>query len=424
MKLQSMKDVERALQPYFVVAAETTGKDVTAKRTKQLLNALGNPQEKIRIVHIAGTSGKTSTAYFIETLLQKSGLKVGLTVSPHIDSLTERVQINGSPIAEELFCSYMGQFIDEVVSSTYEPSWFEFMISFAYWVFAKEKVDYAVIETGLGGLHDATNVVARQDKLCIITDIGFDHMHILGDTLGAIAHQKAGIIQEGNIVLMYDQTPEVMQVVRYYVSQQEDAELLTFQQHRLCCVFKADFAPYMPEYQKRNWLLAFAAYKYLVQRDGIDELSMQKYLDSMELQVPARMQTMRVGTSTVILDGAHNVQKMRALVGSYVAEYGDAKTTVLLALKEGKEAKDIAPLLASIAKRVIITRFEHTQDMPIKSQDPSTVAKIFADFGLQAEVDQNAETAYADALKTSSRLLITGSFYFIAQLRHMHKELQ
>lgn len=424
MKLQSMKDVERALQPYFVVAAETTGKDVTAMRTSQLLAALGSPQEQFRVVHLAGTSGKTSTAYYIATLLQKSECKVGLTVSPHVDSLTERVQINGTPLSSERFCMYMGDFLDKVQETSFVPSWFELIIAFSYWVFAKEKVDYAVVETGLGGLHDATNVIARRDKLCVITDIGFDHMHILGNTIGAISHQKAGIIHEGNIVLMYDQDPEIMQVVRYYVSQQEDAELLTFQQDRLRGVFKADFAPHMPEYQKRNWLLAFAAFKFLVQRDGLAELSTQKYLESMDLQVPARMQTMRIGTSTVILDGAHNAQKVRALVSSYIAEYGDAKTTVLLALKEGKEAKDIAPLLASIARRVIVTRFEHTQDMPIKSQDPFAVAKIFADCGLQADVEQNAEIAYADALKTSDRLLITGSFYFIAQLRHMHKELQ
>lgn len=424
MKMRSMTDVEQALQPYFAIAAATTGNDVTAKRTKQLLDALGNPQEALHVVHLAGTSGKTSTAYYIATLLQKYGCKVGLTISPHIDSLTERVQINGEPISEELFCEYMGEFLAEVKKTAHEPSWFEFMISFAYWVFAKEKVEYAVVETGLGGLHDATNVVARRDKLCVITDIGFDHMHILGNTIGAIAHQKAGIIHEGNGVLMYDQDPEIMQVVRYYVSQQEDAELLTFQQERLQGAFKGTFLPHMPEYQKRNWLLAFATYKYLVRRDGIADVSLQKYAESMAVQVPARMQTMQIKSKTIILDGAHNAQKMRALVDSYIAEYGDAKTTVLLALKQGKEAKDIAPVIAKIANRVFISRFELTQDMPIQSQDPLAVAKVFADCGLVATVEWDIETAYQHAIEKSDRLLITGSFYFIAQLRMLHKELR
>jgi dihydrofolate synthase / folylpolyglutamate synthase len=424
MKLRTLRDVERALHPYFMIAAETTGKDVTAMRTKQLLAALGGPQEKLRVIHLAGTSGKTSTAYYIATLLQKAGCTVGLTVSPHIDLLTERVQINGAPLPEKIFCAYMGDFLDEVKRTPYEPSWFELMICFSYWVFAKERVDYAVIETGLGGLHDATNVVERRDKLCVITDIGFDHMHILGNTLGAIAHQKAGIIHEGNVVLMYDQGPEVMQVVRYYVSQQEDAELLTFQQDRLHGALKADFVSHMPEYQKRNWLLAFAAYKYLTRRDAVTELSEDRYRASMTIEVPARMQTKVINGKVIILDGAHNAQKMQALVDSYTAEYGNMKTTVLLALKEGKEAADIAALVKDIADDVIVTRFEQSQDMPIKSQDPSALAAVFSDIGMKVTVEGDVDSAYEKALMVSDNILVTGSFYFIAQLRAMHKELQ
>lgn len=424
MKLHTMADVDAALYPYFAVAAETTGKDITATRTKQLLKSIENPQEKLRVIHLAGTSGKTSTAYYIATLLQKSGCRVGLTVSPHIDSLTERVQINGMPLSDEAFCAYLSEFLDIIKDTAPKPSWFELIIAFSYWVFAKEQVDYAVVETGLGGLHDATNVVNRRDKLCILTDIGFDHMHILGNTLGAIAHQKAGIIHEGNIVLMYDQSPEVMQVVRYYVSQQEEAELLTFQQERLTTAFNGELVPHMPMFQKRNWLLAFAAFKYLAQRDGFADLSPQQYVESMTVQVPARMQTKVISGKKIILDGAHNAQKMQALVESYRAEYGNATATILMALKEGKEANDIAPLLATIAGTVIITRFEHTQDMPIQSQDPEVVAQIFAQYGMQASVEQDSETAYKKARTESDILIITGSFYFIAQLRALHKELE
>ena len=137
-----------------------TGKDISVNRTLKLLDKVGNPHQKMRVIHIAGTSGKTSTSYYIAELLGRAGLKVGLTVSPHIISVTERLQINGSPLSDKVFCNYLDEFIEEIGEDS-DASYYEFLIVMMLWVFEKEAVDYAVIETGLGGIHDSTNVCTR-----------------------------------------------------------------------------------------------------------------------------------------------------------------------------------------------------------------------------------------------------------------------
>jgi dihydrofolate synthase/folylpolyglutamate synthase len=294
-----------------------------------------------------------------------------------------------------------------------------------FWVFAKEQVNYAVIETGLGGLHDSSNVTNRADKLCVITDIGYDHMHMLGDTLPKIAYQKAGIIHEGNTVLMYNQDPEIMTVVRYWVSQQENAELLTFEQDRLANAYHGDFPADMPEYQKRNWLLAFAAYKLLVKRDELRDISATKLQKTMELQVPGRMDVRVPKGKTVIMDGAHNGQKMTAFWQSFVTKYPGVKPVVLLALKQGKEIADIVPLLQNHAAEVIVTTFTKTQDLPMLSIEPSEITSVLQANGVKCRAVHSQKEAYETFLHHVQDIgVITGSFFLISQLRETHKELR
>lgn len=418
MKLGSMKAVEKALRPYYAVAALTTGKGITVERMERFMHHLGNPERSYPVVHIAGTSGKTSTTYFTTSLLHAAGNKVGSTVSPHIDSLTERVQIDGIPLNETVFCEYMGQFLELAKGAPEVPSWFELMVAFALWVFQQEAVDYAVLETGLGGLHDATNVTTGRSKICVITDIGFDHMHILGDTLLAIASQKAGIIHEGNAVLMYEQPPEVMKAVYFKVSQTEDADLFVQQQPRLAAAYGHEFSETMPAYQRRNWLLAYATFRYIANRDGLELPSPEVLQSTQRLTVPGRMERVRVGKTEVILDGAHNEPKMRAFAASYQAQYGKQKVPVLLALKHGKEIDDIAPLVAQFASQVIVTEFTMEQDMPIAAMPAKDIVTALQKAGMQDITNiVDMHRAFALLLETSPEtVIVTGSFYLISQL--------
>ncbi len=414
-----MAEARAALEAYYGITEKVMGKDITVERMKRLMTHLGNPERQLRVVHVAGTSGKTSTTYYIAALLRAAGLKVGHTVSPHVDSITERIQLNGKPISERKFCEYLGEFLERVKDAPEMPTWFELLMALAIWVFVREKVEYAVLETGLGGLGDATNVTERADKLCVITDIGFDHMHVLGNTLGAIAHQKAGIIHEHNTALMYDQAPEIMQVVRYWVSQQEGAELLTFEQKRLRQAYKGEFVPGLPEYQQRNWLLALAAYLFLVKRDECKLISNVAMQQTQRLQVPGRMDVQTIGNKNIVMDGAHNGQKMAAFVQSFTRLYPERKVPILLALKQGKEIDDVAPWLATVASEIIVTTFSKTQDLPIVSIDPDTVATALRRSGIEhVAVEPNQHKAYAQFLNSVGDLgIVTGSFFLIGELR-------
>ncbi len=425
MKIASLAEVEVALLPYNEVSAKTTGQHITLARTEQLMEHVGNPEKRLRVVHIAGTSGKTSTTYYISSLLTAAGGKVGSTISPYVDTMNERIQINGQPLFEEKFCEYFDEFIDLLANVSETPTRFEVLIAFAYWVFAREKVDYAVVETGMGGLDDSTNVASRSDKLCLITDIGMDHMQTLGNTVEKIAYQKVGIVHAGNTTLMYDQAPAIMQVVRYWVSQQDDAELLTFEQPRLEQAYGGDFVAGMPGYQKRNWLLAFAAYKWLSNRDKLPSLSATELQKTQELQVPARMDIRTVGGKAIIMDGAHNGQKMTAFWESFVAQYPETRPTVLCALKQGKEIADISPLLRRHADEVIVTTYTKTQDLPIGATKPGEIASVLRANGVKCRVVTDPQKAYATLLRATHDVgVITGSFFLISELRAQHQELK
>ena len=149
MNIPSIEQAEAILKTY-VPAVSRTGDDQSLERMWPALAKLGNPQDALKIIHIAGTSGKTSTAYFIASLLQTKVKKVGLAVSPHVDSITERIQIDGKPIADKSFCDYLGEFLELI--DEFELSYFELLIVFTFWVYSREKMDYVVLETGMGGL--------------------------------------------------------------------------------------------------------------------------------------------------------------------------------------------------------------------------------------------------------------------------------
>ena len=181
-QIHTLAEANLALRPFYDYSRTAYTLDVM----KALMEHLGNPQNQLRVLHVAGTSGKTSTAYYCAALLKEAGKKVGLSVSPHVDTVNERLQINGQPMPEAEFCKVLSEFLDVVAESGIKPSYFELLVAMTYWEFARQKVDYAVIEVGLGGLRDGTNVIERADKVCLITDIGLDHTEILGHTLTKI----------------------------------------------------------------------------------------------------------------------------------------------------------------------------------------------------------------------------------------------
>ena len=412
MTIKNLKEAEAALRPFVPLVKQLTGKDTTLARIRPLMKLLGNPQDQLKIIHIAGTSGKTSTAYYMAALLQAAGQQVGLTVSPHVDSVTERVQLNGQPLSEAEFCAQLGDFLDIVERAEQQPSYFELLYAFAIWVFARQGVDYAVVETGMGGLYDATNVTTRPDKVCIITDIGLDHQHILGKTLPEIAAQKVGIVHDRNQVFMYRQPAAVQTVIEGWVKQHH----ATMRVADVPAQSKSE----LPAYQWRNWQLAYKVYEYLRRRDKLPRLTSQVLAQTRQINVPGRMEIRRLGGKTLIMDGAHNAQKMTAFIDSFQRLYPGVKPAILLSLKTGKEYREVARLLVPLASRVIATTFNTTQDLPVVSIDPIVLAETFKAAGSNnVETITDQQAAFKALLSGPEEVcIVTGSFYLLSQIRN------
>jgi dihydrofolate synthase/folylpolyglutamate synthase len=406
--LTTFNDIDRALRA-FAPPARTLGENYNLDRMGDLLAYLDDPQEATSVVHIAGTSGKTSTAYFLRGLLHAAGTRTGLTVSPHITSIAERVQLDGQALNEAELGERLDKFLGRIKASGIPATYFELIIAFAYSLFAETGVRYAVVETGLGGLLDATNMVRRPDKVCIITDIGFDHTEVLGNTLPAIARQKAGIIQTGNHVFVPDQDRAVVDVIIHRAE--------SVRAH----VDVVKFGPAEPvDFQQRNWVLAKAAYAYLAERDHLTPAASLTGADPENMRPPGRLETMRISGRDVIIDGAHNEQKLTALRAALRHKAIDS-AAVVANLVSAPESKIEAALLAlrPLARHLIIPDFTATQDVIRPSVPAHELAGRAHKLGYQSvEVCPDAEEALEVLLRRPEpALVVTGSLYLISRLR-------
>jgi dihydrofolate synthase / folylpolyglutamate synthase len=414
MVLRNFAEARAALTGFYNRPGSNT---YTLERMRALMEFLGNPQNSLRIVHVAGTSGKTSTAYYASALLEASGANVGLTVSPHVVEVNERVQINRAPLPEHEFCSSLGEFIGRIEASGIEPSYFELMVAFAFQQFATRGVDYAVIEVGLGGLLDATNVISRADKVCVITDIGLDHTNVLGNTISEIAAQKAGIIQHGNQVFMYKQSEAVMGEARR-AALRNTAKLHEIARAKIAAL------THLPRFQQRNFYLAEQAIRYVLQRDGVPELTPRQLKFAAGIQVPGRMEIHRAGGKTIIFDGAHNEQKMTALTQSIRAAFPDQPVAALAAFVKSDAERWHPALdsLALVAKHIIVSSFNLEPDDRLKkSMSAQQVADYLRESGFTAvNVESDLATACHELLKRPEPvLLITGSLYMLHDAREI-----
>ncbi len=398
----------------FVPPARSMRAKYSLERMLKLMDELGNPQESFKTIHVAGTSGKTSTCYYIAALLGATGKKIGVTVSPHIDEVNERLQINLTPLSEQEFCQELNEFLKILNRLSVKPTYFELLIAFAYWQFAKQKVDYAVIEVGLGGLLDGTNVINRADKVCVITDIGLDHTSVLGNTVEKIAAQKAGIIQSKNQVIMNAQDPEIMTVIKQRQGEKQ-ASLIIVETDE--AITQND----MPWFQHRNWQLAYAVYKYVSNRDGLEDLDTNQINKAMKTYIPARMEIVNKNGQTIIMDGAHNPQKVGALVRSLQSKFPNQKMQVVMGLLSDKEVKGVLEQLKPVTKSLYATYFDAEQDMPRSAIQPAEIAEAAKALGIEALEIKEPEKAFKESLKTNDSVLVVGSFFLLNHIRPILK---
>lgn len=411
------------------------------ERVKYTLKLLDNPQEKIKTIHIAGTSGKGSTASFISKILSAHGFKTGLTLSPHIQDIRERVQIDNELIEQDIFAknfSEISKTFQQVEKSNYGSlSYFEMIICLAFYTFWKEKVDYAIIETGLGGTFDATNCISRPDKVCVITKIGFDHMKILGNTLDEIANNKAGIIGSYQHVIYLSQlhTNKVfrdrinlmkstsdMINLEEIIKIEDDSFDLSYKTIKINKIPIGD----IPTYQIENFALAVGVINYLSQRDTW-EVSSEILVEIFKnFHFSGRFEIIKSRGTTYILDGAHNEQKMQGFISSLIRKFPTKKYIFILAFKADKDVSSMISTIIPYAESIYLTDFStYNQDLTHKSFPIEKINEILQDklFGgiikIEPDISQLVSEFESRNILHIDPVIVTGSLYLVSEIREM-----
>ncbi|OYX12551.1 MAG: dihydrofolate synthase, partial [Algoriphagus sp. 32-45-6] len=353
-----------ALPMFQRVGASAFKKDLS--NTLALCSHLGNPERKFKSIHVAGTNGKGSTSHTLAAILQSAGYKTGLYTSPHLKSFTERVRVNGQEITEQAVVDFVEAnkpFLDEL-----KPSFFEMTVGLAFWYFAKEEVDIAVIEVGMGGRLDSTNVISPE--LAVITNIGWDHMQFLGDSLPLIAGEKAGIIKPG-IPVVISQTQEETTSVFIQKAQESQAPI-TFADQKIklekLSSFQAGLARYavsqegessileyglLGDYQIHNLPGILESVNQLRQMGWrISENALRKGLKEVSSLTGLKGRWQILGEKpTVIADTGHNEPGIRAIL-SQLESYSFDQLWMVIGMVQDKDITKILALLPKSARFV------------------------------------------------------------------------
>lgn len=381
-------------------------------RVRYFLAQLWDPQLSYKMIHVAGTSGKGTTCWMMSHCLYRLWYRVGLTMSPHVLDIRERCMVNGQLISKSMYVQYMNNIKDifDVTdwSQVWQPSYFEIMMVAAMYIFAQEELDYVILETWLGWRLDATNIVDSPDKICVITSIGYDHQKFLWETLDLITREKAMITHPWNHCFSYHQDAIVDATIEQVVQEQ------WWVLHRV----DSDHHYPLPRYfvwqhNQRNmsvvdWVLQYLHTIWIIQQE-VDIV----HLMSDCPPLLARMQEMAVWETAVIIDGAHNVQKMSALIQWLWERYGVGQRYVfVIACKEDKNVREVLQVILPHASMVICTEFgDLQQDYPLHPVDAQIIHKICIELWFDDVRIELDHTVIIDWLVDHDMVVVTGSFY-------------
>lgn len=411
------------------------------ERTYRLLYHLGNPQEQIKIVHIAGTNGKGSTTSMITSLLMGKGYKVGMYTSPFIEEFEERIQINRVNISKERLGILMDKLkiaVDKVVEEDYKhPSEFEIITCLMFLYFYEEKVDYAVVEVGLGGRLDSTNVI--KPIISVITSISYDHTNLLGNTLEEIASEKAGIIKSGVPVVIYPQKSNVLEVIKDKAEKEEskliaidekDAnlkEIVSGREHFQIVNLKINNnvytvnLPLLGVHQINNLLLAVTTFIEISKLEGFS-ISNEEINNSIKnVKWLGRLEVLK-NEPLVVIDGAHNIQGITTLRENVQKYFKYKNIILLLGILADKDVEEMVKVISPIAKSVYALtphseRAELSEDLRLEILKYNKNCRAFEIY----------EDAYREALKEAEKddlILISGSLYMIGDMRKIINKIE
>lgn len=408
-----------SVQYLYSIGNEIKTAKLGLERITAILEHLGHPERRFAVVHVAGTNGKGSTCAMIDAALRQAGHRTGLYISPHLVEPTERIQIDGQAIARDRFLEAFTQ-VREAATQLLDrglidahPTYFETVTAMALVEFAGRAVDWAVIEVGLGGRLDATNVV--QPRLCVITSVDFDHEHWLGNSLTLIAGEKAGILKAGVPAVIAPQHAEALERIREVSNSVEapliEADLAAVRDLEIDadgCRFvlegKRVRCPLAGEHQVTNALTAALALNYLgIPVDGIGSA-----------RWPGRLE--RVAESPdIILDGAHNPAGARALAAYFRRFFPGRKLWLVYATMRDKSVDETAGILSGVAAEAVLTQV----DLP-RALRPEVLVELFD--CPRVRVAETVEAALAlvrGEAAPDDLIVITGSLFLAGEARRL-----
>jgi dihydrofolate synthase/folylpolyglutamate synthase len=436
---QRLAEVERAI----LSRTPENSIDPTLDRIRQLLDVLGSPQRSVPVVHVAGTNGKTSTTRMIETLLHEFGLRTGRFTSPHLHSMRERIVFDGQPIDEERFLATYDEIAPyvELIDSRHPVplSFFEVLTGMAFAAFADAPVDVAVVEVGLGGTWDATNVADGQ--VAVVTPIGIDHVRFLGRTLPEIAAEKAGILKPGSYGVLAQQPVEAAEVLLRR-SVEVDAivareglefgvlsrtlavggQVLTLR--GLAGEYSDVFLPLLGEHQAHNAACALAAVEAFLggSHEGRGQLDIDLVRAAFaRVTSPGRLETVR-SSPTVLLDAAHNPAGAEATARAVQEDFQFQRLVGVFAAMADKDVRGMLAAWEPVLAELVVTRASSPRGMDVDELAAVAVEIFGADRvevvpQLPDALDVAVQLAEGDGDLVGSGVLVTGSITTVGEAR-------
>lgn len=399
-------------------------------RIKKFLENIDSPHKKLKVIQIAGTNGKGSTVSFLKDIL-KEDYKLGTFVSPHLITYCDRIKIGDREISQKDFAD-IGEFIlekeKEIVEEYGELNLFEFLTIMAIIYFEREKVDLAVLEVGMGGRADSTNIFTSREKLIsIITSISMDHMEYLGNTIEEIADAKAGIIQEDGLVVTTNKDEKILGVINkeakeksaeIFYTKDLESEIIKSDLKGIDFKVKLDgkeeefHLTQIGDYQAENALGAIYAL-YILNKRGILNISLDDIKARIKNSTWAGRMEIVSRDPLIILDGAHNFDGIKKLVES-IENFKFKKLYLIMSILSDKEHNKMLEEISSYTDEVVFVNLDYK-----RGTSPEELKKEAASYGLKAEVMklEDAIDSYKEKYSDGDLILITGSLYFVSEAR-------
>jgi len=430
----AMVDYKKTID--FLYGLQKHGIKLGLSNTIQLMHMLGQPQKSFRSVHLAGTNGKGSTATAIASILSSSGFRVGLFTSPHLVSFTERISINGTRITETEVIETAEAVRSAIRPTDLNPTFFEFVTAMAFYYFRQRSVDWAVVETGMGGRLDATNII--EPEASVITNISMDHREFLGQTLSDIAFEKAGIIKPHIPVVTASLDPEVIGVLSdiaesrnsgfHLLNRDFSGTLISMDTQGIIFDYSGDaqyrrlIMPVSGKHQLYNACAAIRTAELLMKNHALTDESIRAGLN--RVRIEGRLERV-LDTPPVIIDSAHNPGAAASLADSMKDLFPGKKIILVAGIMDDKDIVEVLKPLVRISHTVLLTRARY--DRAARPEKLSAIVSSLMASG-QSERPESVSNTHSvpEALKTALDrctedciVLVTGSFYTTGEVKEV-----